>query len=262
MIYIICQHRSGSTWLLNAIGNHDGVYAFPEELNFCLPFPYKKKSISWQLKNKTLDIKTLKKCRGSFWRQSEKYKYKPADVLKALEKAKLKKTNIIDTFLKEITKNSRNFNDNIVCKYPVHPFYWKSLLNKKNTIIILHRDIGDVLISKLNDYISTSLRNNNFFKWLVYKNLILFSFVIENIYLYKQKDNSSIVFIKYEELLNREKTSIEALNKIIFSDFNIDFLDVSGKSSSLKKSENLYMLSTFERAIIYLTRKFNALFFN
>ena len=255
MIYILCQHRSGSTWLLNIIGSSQSFYAFPEELNIKMPFPRYFQSAYWKFKTNKEAKAIPDNIVGSFWRDPEKLKYDPTKVLE-LSKLYIGQRDLdINQFLTRLTIDHRSQKQKVVCKYPLHPFYWKDLLRTESKLIILHRDISEVLLSKLNDARSKELRKSQNLKWYIYKYLILFSSCIENVFLYSFSRSEEVLFVQYKNLVGNDVKLRNSLSSYI-GHSDLDF-SKRGKDSSHDSRVNKYELTLFDMALVKLTRWIN-----
>ena len=242
-IFIISQHRTGSTLLKNILNAHTSVVMAFDEMN--IYEPYRKntldKLIPKYLKSPN-DLMTAideKQIYGTFWKEFNKSKIDKLKFVKSLNESELFDEMEI---LRQVLINLRGSNINIIpgVKYPVH----FSKINKLKAafndcrIIFLTRNPKAIIASKLNDPATLKRKNKSFIHSLFIHYFTILYFCLEynqTIKLYLKYSVHSFQ-ISYEELIKSEN-SVERICEYLDIDFEKEMLNINGKKSSYERGE-------------------------
>ena len=247
MIYIICQHRSGSTWLHNIINSDKNVFSINEEINFREPYYIRNDFFKTNRYVKKIEINKL---HGSLWKYPEKYNINPSELEAFSNKFRRLKPG---KFIEKLYKNFGGGKKLFLIKYPLHPRYHKDLRNS-GKFVILNRDFRAVFLSKINDPSSRRIYKKSKFMFSFYRKFIFINFLLDNIFLKSLKIDNSIV-INYSDLKNNLSNEISRLNKFLELDIDYDNCkNISGKRSSIEKDNIVKDLDIIEKITLKLYR--------
>lgn len=242
-IFIISQHRTGSTLLKNILNAHSRVIMAFDEMN--IYEPYRKntldKLISINLKspNDLMIAINKKQIYGTFWKEFNKSKIDKLKFIKSLNEAELFDEMEI---LKQVLLNLRGSNINIIpgVKYPVH----FSKINKLKAafndcrMIFLTRNPKAIIASKINDQATLKRKSKSFIHSFLIHYFTIFYFCLEYNLSIKQyyKYSAHGFQISYEELIKSDN-SVERICEYLGIDFELEMLNVNGKKSSYERTE-------------------------
>jgi hypothetical protein len=270
-IFIICQHRTGSTLLKNILNAHSQIAMAFDEMNLYEPF--RKNTLNKVLNKKSFTPANLfeliksKKIYGTFWQNFEKTGISYNEFSESLKRYEnLNETVILKAVLELIREKSNCEISGI--KYPVHfrkiSYLIKHFSNAK--IIFLTRNPKAIIASKINDPATRKRKQASKFKSFLIHYFTLFYFCIEynsSIKTYfKHKNNLHLVI--YENLVLAKEQTVKKICDFCEIEFESTMLNASGKKSSFEKKQFQTMhtkslekykevLSSFDQKIIDLT---------
>lgn len=238
-IFIICQHRTGSTLLKNILHAHSNVHMAFDEMNI---FERLKKNsldrlVGNQIKTSTDFVNALqnKKIYGTFWTDFEKTGIDLINLKKKIDThVELNIKTIIVSVL-EILKEKSNRNV-VGVKYPVHfskvDFLFKQF--PESRIVFLTRNPKSIIASKLKDPATKMRKKKSILHTFIIHYFTLFYFCWDfrkSLKMYR-KNKSKLFKLSYESLLLDPKKKIKALCEFCNLDYTDEMLKVTGKQSS------------------------------
>ena len=246
-IFIIAQHRTGSTLLKNILNTNSRVHMAFDEMN--LYDPFKKNTLDKLIGNKIKSPSDLveainDKCiYGTFWKE---FKNSGIDINKF--KASLTDSvsfNEIE-IIKHVLIHLKNHNPNIIpgVKYPIHFRKINKLISNFSEckIIFLTRNPLSMIASKLNDPSTKSRKKSPpFFSFFIHYFTLLYFIIEYNIsWLFINKYKKHIHKVAFEDLVLDKKNTILKVCDFCDIEFEKKMLNAQGKSSSFKNriSEN------------------------
>lgn len=274
-IFILGQHRTGSTLLKNMLDAHSEVTMAFDEMNLFEPF--RKNTLDKFLDHQTItpgqlkELISQKKIYGTFWLEFEKSGIQ----LEELEQYLESKTGLYPAVvLKAILDLLRVKNNTKIAgvKYPLHFKRVDYLLEHfpDSVILFLTRNPKAIISSKLNDEATKQRKKKSVVHWLIVHYFTLIYFSVEYILSVKMylKHKDRLKLVTYENLVSNMKETLENICTVCSIPFEENMLQVSGKSSSYTidssneihaKSIRKYkeILSTFDiRFIDSLTNRY------
>ncbi|MDB4812990.1 sulfotransferase [Akkermansiaceae bacterium] len=273
-IFIICQHRTGSTLLKNILNRNSKVKMAFDEMNLYEPFrkntldkliPHYINSIDELLK--AIDQKQIY---GTFWKQFEQSGIDRADLAKSFSKSvRFNEIEVLSKILSSLA-GSENIRPGI--KYPVHFSKIGVLAEsfKSCRMVFLTRDPRAMIASKLNDSATILRKRKSIFNRFFIHYCTLLYFCIEYVQAqkkYKEFDRIGLV-IDYEKLV-QDDSCIRKICNFLDIEFESEMLNAEGKKSSFavkilkhkpiyKSSNNRYRtaLSRFDQWLIKILTKY------
>lgn len=233
--FLVSQHRSGSTFAALLLAQIYGAEVFPEEPNLIEPSYYRRSALS--LIQKNAPLKKFRRLPSTYWNSV----ISETDVSELLAIYKNKRPTAISVLRELVSIEGLGQNRDIVFKYPVHVFYWRQLRAQPDArIFVLHRDLADVLLSKINDRSSTALSKKSKFKFILHRVFIDIQFFLENCYILTLGTCNLVTLIKYERLQDDD---------YIKSKFGVGplILPEGGKATSKINGQYPKNLNRFER---------------
>lgn len=268
VIFIIGQHRTGSTLLKNILDAHSDITMAFDEMNLFEPF--RSNTLDRILKDNTIVADQLmeqiaeQKVYGTFWKDFEKAGFTFEELKNEISSQKpLKPQNVLFHILELLQKKNKTSFSGI--KYPVH-IQKVDFLTKyfsKSKIIFLTRNPKAIIASKLHDE-ATHLRKKKsvIHRFMIhYFTIAYFSieYVMSIIVYFKKK--GCLKLIRYEDLVLRQEKSISDICNWCEVPLEESMFQVTGKSSShgVNGSQTLntkslekykQVLNRFDRALI------------
>jgi len=183
-IFVHCQHRSGSTALLNTLGSLPGVYAIPEELNL-LERRFVRNSVWRFAMNKWDDPENIF---GSIWNSNGTFSFKTRGLINECRNfssagfghfVRIIVARLVSCFLE--TDNTTSNISVIACKYVAHVSASEKLIDffSKTSHIILVRDLSAIYFSKINDPHMRRLRRVSLHRYCFKRLAILIFFALD-----------------------------------------------------------------------------------
>lgn len=238
-IFVISQHRTGSTLLRNILDANSDVSMAVDEMNLYEPF--RKNTLDRLLERQIVSVDDLlvaidKGCvYGAFWKRFEESGLSLERLQSCLGgSTRLDEKTILSGVLELLRADSAVRNAGI--KYPVH-FSKLVLLRRwfpKSKIIVLFRNPKAIIASKLNDSATQARKRKSFIhRFLVhYSTLLFFSLEFRGsvrVYLEHQEITHKV---HYESLVLDQKTTIKRICAYCDIEFEPTMLSVTGKDSS------------------------------
>lgn len=271
-VFIVGQHRTGSTWLKNILDAHSSVVMAFDEMNLYEPF--RKDTLSRLISrgdtssHQIVDAIFSKRVYGTFWQDINKSGLTKHQLSCALgDRDRLTERDVLDAVL--VILQSFENKSFVGAKYPVHVSKMARLLDwfPDSKVIFITRDPSSIIASKLND--SATIRRKKisvFHRFFIhYFTLIYFCFEFR-ISVKTYFSNKDKVFkLSYEELLVEPERAVRRLCDYVGLTFEREMLESDGKPSSHKlvsrriSNSGVYAsaLNRFDRILIsLLTRSF------
>lgn len=251
-IFIIGQHRTGSTLLKNILGAHPDITMAFDEMNLFEPF--RSNTLDKTLEDDTITADQLmdqiaeQGVYGTFWKDFEKSGITFQEFRNEISSKKpLKPQEILCHILELLQKKNKTSFAGI--KYPVHihkvDFLTKHFLGSK--ILFLTRNPKAIIASKLHDE-ATQLRKQKsvIHRFLIHYFTILYFSIeyvlsIRNFFKYQKR----LKLIRYEDLVLMQEEVISEICDWCEVPFEESMLQVTGKSSShgFNQSQKLHTKS-------------------
>lgn len=263
-IFIISQHRTGSTLLKNILDAHPKVTMAYDEISLYESF--RKDTLNCILK-KIKDPKIIvnkifqKKVYGGFWKHIDKTGIEKEELIN-----KVTSNSNAFHYLKvvlELLKKKNNC-EIVGAKYPVHYSHIKELLAVFPTskIIFLTRNPKGIIASKINDKATISRKSKSFFHKIVFHYFTMFFFLLEYNQISKvfNKYQNNSILITYEDLVENTHETVVKICQYCDIDFDINMLNVSGKKSSHFNSDSLKIHSKSKSRYKYELNRFDQIF--
>lgn len=244
-VFIICLHRTGSTFLKNLLDSNSYLAMATDEMHILDPFRFtfgnifsklKKKhniNISYHLVDKVYNGEIY----GSFWNDYKKLSISKERILRRIDVSNVTIKLIISTLLDEyrILQSKKR----VGVKYPLH--FSKTLKLKEwfpdAKIIFLVRDPRAICASKLNDHATKRRKFNlKIFSPIIHY-ITLFWFVFEfnwsiNYFVKYLKRQRDVYNLKYEDLVSDPKKNIRNICNFCEIPFEETMFTAHGKPSS------------------------------
>lgn len=261
-IFIVGQHRTGSTLLKNILDAHQDVYMAKDELNMFEPF--RRNTLDRYINKdgkvhigRLLSHIEFERVYGSFWQeQNEK-----SNALKVIKELYVEEDLVeFDEFVIEFISAMANESGKPFygIKYPVHLSNVKYLfkLFPLCSVLFITRDPIALVSSKLNDPATKKRKRNSgrVRAWLVHYSTLMY-FVIEYIVssIIYAVNSKRLILIRYEELVcDRNKLLDDVCEQLGLDDCSLyKMMDATGKESSYKnngsKNQNVFGGTDLER---------------
>lgn len=273
-LFIIAQHRTGSTLLKNILDAHEEVSMAFDEMNLYEHF--RPNTLDRLLNKRQLSSKELtslienKRIYGTFWKDFEKSGLDFEQLEDELSTVDLRDAlDVVEVILTLLRRKNNTSKSGV--KYPVHFNGLSKLLNKfpESRIIFLTRHPAAIIVSKLNDPSTKKRKEASVFHRFVVHYFTILYFSVEyamSVRKYRQH-RDRLLLVRYEDLVKKKEETIRLICEYCNLDFNKNLLTAKGKGSSHKvssdqgihsKSLDLYknILSKFDLGLISLiTRK-------
>lgn len=240
-IFIIGQHRTGSTLLKNILDQHSDITMAFDEMNVFEPF--RKNTIDKILESENVTSHELtgrisnKEVYGTFWREFEQSGIQLDELEQYLKgETRLSPASVMKATLELLKK--RNSTEIVGVKYPLH-FRKVDYLREQfpeSVILFLTRNPKAIISSKLHDD-ATKQRKE---KSVVYRMLVhyftLIYFSIEYILSVKMymKNRDRLMLVTYENLVTNMRETVRQICIPCNIQLEEKMLQASGKSSSYK----------------------------
>ena len=253
-IFILCQHRSGSTLLQNILNSHSKIEMAVDELNIYEPF---RKNTLDKLIKKDSSINALienidnHNIYGSYWEKIKKLN-KIGDIVNNLNNIKsLTPESVIRSIIDGLKEKKNVLISGV--KYPVHILKINRLISEfpDSLIIYLTRNPYAIVASKLNDKATKRRKNKlGLFSFVLHYFTILYFSIEYNLAVktyYKYRN--FIMLITYEDLvLYRHETVNNICNKCLIN-IESDMLNVTGKETSYSNNEDMFNMKRYNKAL-------------
>ena len=248
-IFIIAQHRTGSTLLKNIIDANSDVSMAHDEMNLYEPFRSNtlnkilaKNITSEELFNTIMN----KQVHGTFWKTLVESKIPLIQFEKKLKMInKVNVAKVIALILNEL-QLAQGMNHSGV-KYPIHvsKFYMLQEWFPEASFIFLTRNPNAIISSKLRDDATVKRKSKSFLHRFVlhYFTLLYFSIEYRIVKKVHYKFRNDIILIRYEELVGNSGVVVKKLCNKLNIKFESTMLEVTGKKSS-HSNDSVNSLST------------------
>lgn len=269
-IFIVSQHRTGSTLLKNVLGAHQDVTMAFDEMNLYEYF--RSNTLDKVLERESLNSKELSdsiskgEIYGTFWKDFSKSGISYDQLQQKLsQQEEIDPLFVIEIVLQLLKENNSTTRSGV--KYPVH-FRKLGLLLKKFTyskVLFLTRHPAAIIASKLNDPATRKRKSISIVHRLLvhYFTVFYFSFeFVSSIRTYR-KYKKKLMLVRYEDLVLHNESTIKKVCLFCDLGFKPSLMNAGGKESShgaasnqgmhtesLKKYENV--LGKFDLALISL----------
>ena len=268
-LFIIAQHRTGSTLLKNMLDAHSNITMAFDEMNLFEPF--RKNTLDRLIGRKItsaselIDFIERRKIYGTFWKDFERSGIDKYKLELELANKPFTLELVVETILNEL---SLKWNKKISgVKYPVH-FSGYSFIKRffpGSKVIFLTRNPKSIVASKLNDSAAIMRKKGTFLRRLIYHYFVLIYFSVE----YKRsidfwsKNIDKLHLVKYEQLVLTPEATLSKVCEFCEINYMSEMLVAEGKASSYSTNEgkgprtssvNMYKasLSRFDRFLISL----------
>lgn len=240
-IFIIGQHRTGSTWLKNVLNANSEVTMAFDEMNLFEPFRKDTLNIFLDHQNITADqlseLILQGKIYGTFWQKFEQSGIALDDVKQQLKKKrKLTSVSVIQTILRLLRKKNNAKISGV--KYPLHFRKVDYLLDHfpDSAVLFITRNPKAMISSKLNDEATKKRKETTVVHRLLVHYFTLIYFSIEYIFSVKMylKNRDRLMLVTYENLVSNTRKTLEDICITCGIPFEEEMLLASGKSSSYK----------------------------
>ena len=265
-IFIVGQHRTGSTLLKNMLNAHSEVSMAFDEMN--LFEPLRTNTLNMFLnkgEEHIIDLIKSKKVYGTFWQEFEKSGISYESLQNQLASCSdVNARNVISAVLEQLRINNRTLFSGV--KYPLH--IGKAPILKKwfpeSKILFLTRNPKAVIASKLNDPASKKRKKKSMVHRFAIHYFTLFYFAFEyrksvKIY-FSNQDNFHLV--TYENLVTQKKAVLKSICDFCEIDFENEMLNANGKESSFRQvrkpefpKKYKIVLNRFDIALINMLTK-------
>lgn len=242
-IFIISQHRTGSTLLKNMLDAHSEINMAFDEMN--LFEPMRKDSLDILVGNQIKTPEDLltaikhKEIYGTFWKEFSRSGIAEEDLINTLnEEHEFNLQTILGVILNLLAKNFQTPHSGV--KYPVH--FSKAAELKEwfpaSKLIFLTRNPKAIIASKLNDPATKKRKSKSILHRFVIHYLTVFYFGIEYRKSVKQwsENKHSYLKVTYEELVKFQSATLNKICEFCSVDFEEQMLQVSGKESSFTQN--------------------------
>lgn len=242
-IFIISQHRTGSTLLKNMLNAHSDVVMAFDEMNL---YEYgRKNTLDKVVNSKIFTVEDLiealrnKEVYGTFWKDFEKSGIKWEELNVALKKEKFSVKHIIKVVLKLLaTKHNSSYSG---VKYPVHFSKIKKLKEwfPQSKIIFLTRNPKAIIASKLNDPATKKRKGKSLLHrvFVHYFTLLYFAFEYRKSAQCWRKHKNDCFKITYEELVQFQEKALKQICDFCEIEYEEGMISVSGKESSFEQKK-------------------------
>lgn len=238
-IFIIGQHRTGSTLLKNIFDTNSEVTMAFDEMN--LFEPYRKNTLDKFFKrtevtpNQIITLIKERKIYGTFWQEFEKSGIKLENLKEHLDKNTLINSSSVLTVILQLLRIKNNTRLSGV-KYPIHFRRIEYIFENwpESKVVFLTRNPQAIIASKLNDTATRKRKAKSLFHRLFIHYFTLLYSSIEYGYSIKSffKYKKQLKLVTYEKLVSNQRETIIDLCNWIGLSFEKKMLDVSGKPSS------------------------------
>lgn len=238
-IFILSQHRTGSTLLKNILNSHPNVHIAFDEMNIFDPF--KKNTLDKLLNSKIKTSNDLigaikkKQIYGTFWSDFEKSGI-DLDIFKD-EIDKHHKFNLVSILFAVLTMLRKiNKTEIVGIKYPIHYSKLDFLIDNfpDSKIIFLTRNPKSIVASKLKDPATVKRKSKSILHRFLTHYFTLLHFSLEfkkSVQLY-QKNKNILFKVNYESLILDSKNVLNLICSYCDIEFQKEMLNVRGKQSS------------------------------
>lgn len=242
-IFIIAQHRTGSTLLKNMLDAHPNIVMAFDEMNVFEPG--RSNSLDKLVGNSINTPKELLKAveskaiYGTFWKEFEKSGISKSQLLSSLDEKPFNIKSILSTVLELLPNRDKEIKYTGV-KYPVHLVHTNQLKKwfPQSKIIFLTRNPKAIIASKLNDPATKRRKQKSVFHRILIHYVTLLYFALEynksaKVWSQYKMDCCKII---YEDLVLYPQETLEAVCHFCGLSFSESMLNVNGKQSSYQKS--------------------------
>ncbi len=266
-IFIVSQHRTGSTLLRNMLNAHSEISIAFDEMNIFEPLRKNTldKLLATKIQTPEALIKAIEEKRiyGTFWKKIDVSGIDKALLLDALKKEKvLDVQTILKVVLAMLCHKYKTMHSGV--KYPVNFSKSKQLKQwfPSSKMIFLTRNPKAINASKINDPATKRRKQKSFIHRFAihYVTLLYFCFEFRasvKVYLENKEDFFKIC---YEDLVMEQRTTLSQLCQFCGVDFEESMLNVSGKESSHHDNETNKPITTSIEKYKTVLSKFDQLF--
>jgi hypothetical protein len=238
-VFIIAQHRTGSTLLKNILGAHSKVHFAFDEMNLFEPF--RKDTLDRIINHKSItpvhlgELIKKQQIYGTFWQEFEKSGIKIDELVHRLnQNVPFSITSVLDAVIQLLKE--KNKVDMVGIKYPVHFSRIDFLVSNypDSTIFFLTRNPSAIIASKLNDPATRRRKKKSLVhKFLIhYVTILYFALEFNRSSILFHKNRERVKLVIYDQLVSQKQDVIKELCKCIGIDFEEQMLLVTGKPSS------------------------------
>lgn len=243
-IFIISQHRTGSTLLKNMLNAHSEITMAFDEMNL---FEFKRnnsldKLINTRINNpdELLEAINNQEIYGTFWKDFSRSGIDKIEFVNSLGKeANFDLKNIMKVTLNQLSDSFKTPHSGV--KYPVH-FSKAHLLKEwfpESKIIFLTRNPKAIIASKLNDPATKIRKNKSIIHrfGIHYLTLFYFSLAYKKS-IRKWSKNKGVYFkVTYEQLVQFQEETLTNVCNFCGVTFENEMLNVGGKESSFTSTK-------------------------
>lgn len=238
IVFIIAQHRTGSTWLKNILDSSESIVMLHDEMNLYEPF--RRDTLNYIFENISSIPKRKQKFRdqeiyGTFWKDPTLSGLSAFDIDQCFDFYRKSPLNFVGGILEKTWRNNGS-KKYVGVKYPTHVRALPLVIDKfpQAKIIILNRNLSDSLLSKLNDSATLKRKSKSKLHDFIWHHFTFYYYVFEHIYFKKisQKHGQSCLSVSYEDLLRNHQCVIENIGKYLEIELCVNLSSILGKTSS------------------------------
>ena len=238
-LFIISQHRTGSTLLKNILDAHDEVSMAFDEMNLYEHF--RSNTLDRILDKQQLTAKELtsllkeQKVYGTFWKDFDKAGLGYQQMEEELAKENLGDAlAVVGAVLRLLKKHNKTIKSGV--KYPVHFSKLSNLISKfpESRIVFLTRHPAAIIASKLNDPATKKRKQVSLLHRFAVHYFTILYFSLEfamSVRKYRQF-KKKLHLVRYEDLVLRKEQTIKEICTYCDLDFKEELMNAGGKESS------------------------------
>lgn len=258
-IFIVSQHRTGSTLLRNILDAHSQISMAFDEMNLYEPM---RKNTLDRVLSENSDVESIismirsSRIYGTFWQDFSKSGIRIERLQEQLKKyEELTPRAVLEAVFLCIEEKAGTTHSGI--KYPVH-YSRLGLLSEwfpDSKLIMLFRNPKAMIASKLNDPATRARKKKSFMHRFVihYFTLLFFSWeFVRSVSIYS-RSRERIHKVTYEALVTDQRAIVQSICEYCDVEFESQMLSVSGKESSFdvegRKNLSTASLSKYKQVL-------------
>lgn len=237
-VFVLAQHRTGSTLLKNMLDAHPAVCMAFDEMNLFEPF--RSNTLDRLLCGKArspediVDAIFSGKVYGTFWKEFQKSGVSREMLTDALYREELSAEGVLKQVLRLLSERAGVKNSG--AKYPVHGSHMTWILDNfpDCRVLFLFRNPMAMVASKINDEATSQRKKKSFFHRFIvhYFTLIYFCIEFRVISRVFRINHDRVMKVCYEDLVKAPEATLRGICAYIGVEFCPGMIAVTGKSSS------------------------------
>lgn len=238
-IFVLAQHRTGSTLLKNMLDAQPDVHMAFDEMN--LFEPLRSNTLDRLIERGTDTPEKLVnaiytgKVYGTFWQKFQESGIQRGALLQALESERPLSTEVVLRQVLRLLREQAGVGNSGV-KYPVHVSRARWLLDNfpRSRVLFLFRNPLAVISSKINDDATRARKKKSLIHRFGVHYFTLFYFCLE----FRRAcsafnaNQDRVMKVSYEDLVSAPETTLRSICRYVGIDFHVKMLSATGKSSS------------------------------